>query len=130
MDRSGLDLQIEARQNYIYARARGERTRENVINLARIVFNAALENRRSTILLDVRELAGNFGFTDIFQLVREVLVHLLGKGVNQVAVIDVHRTSRKDWFLEPAAHSYGINIRVFDDIGSATQWIEGGGASP
>jgi len=129
MGQSELNLQIEGKNNYLYAYASGERSRENVIAMTIKVFDTALEKKLSKILIDVRELLGYFGFMDIFILVKEVIANLRGRGIDQVAVIDVHQTNRKDWFLEPVAHSYGINIRVFTELDSAIKWLEVNGTN-
>jgi phosphoribosylpyrophosphate synthetase len=130
MGQRKLSLQLEGRKNYLYACASGERSRETVIDLTITVYNTALEKKLSKILVDVRELSGYFGFMDIFFLVKEVMTNLRGMGIDQVAVIDVHQTNRKDWFLEPVAHSYGLNIRVFTELDSAIQWLEETGSEP
>jgi hypothetical protein len=78
----------------------------------------------SKVLIDVRKLFGDFGFLDIFILVREVLKDLRGKGIDQVAIIDIHRTSMEGWFLEPVAQSNGLNIRVFGEEASALKWLD------
>jgi hypothetical protein len=130
MGQSTLHLQIEGRNDYLDACASGERSRENVIAMTLQVFNTALERKLSKILIDVRELSGYFGFMDIIYLVKEVMANLRGKGIDQVAVIDVHQTNRDDWFLEPVAHSYGINIRVFTELDPAVKWLEGTGTKP
>jgi hypothetical protein len=51
------------------------------------------------------------------------LKDLRGKGVDQVAIIDIHRSTRDGWFLEPVAKSHGLNIRVFPDEESALKWL-------
>lgn len=130
MGQSTLNLQIEEKNNYLYACASGERSRENVIAMTIEVFNTALEKKFSRIIIDVRELSGYFGLMDIFILVKEVMANLRGKGIDQVAVIDVHQTNRNDWFLEPVAHSYGLNIRVFTELDSAIQWLGEIGSKP
>jgi hypothetical protein len=123
MRRNSLDLQMEKRNNFLFASAAGERSRENVISLTMALFDSAIEKSLSKIMIDVRELSGYFGFTDIFFLVKEILLNLRGKGVDQVAVIDVHQTNRRDWFLEHVAQIYDINIRVFTDPEPATKWL-------
>jgi hypothetical protein len=87
------------------------------------VFNAALEKHLSKVLIDVRELNGVFGFMDIYYLVTQVLEDLRGKGVNQVAVIDIRRSLGQVWFLEPVAQSHGFNVKVFAEDESAKKWL-------
>jgi phosphoribosylpyrophosphate synthetase len=123
MDQQEFVLTMEEKSNYLHVCTSGTRSRENVITISIKVFNTALEKHLSKVLIDVRELLGDFGYTDIFYLVREVLKDLRDKGVDQVAVIDIHRTMMEGWFLEPVAHSHGLNIRVFAQEESALKWL-------
>ena len=123
MDQQEFALKIEDKSNFLHVRTSGIRSRETVKNLTSTVFNSALENRKSKILIDVRELFGYFGFMDIIYFVREVLHDLRGKGVDQVAVIDVQNSIGRVWFLEPVAQSHGMNIRVFAEEESARKWL-------
>jgi hypothetical protein len=125
MDQQEFKLTMEEKPNYLHVRTSGLRSRENVQYLSLNVFNAALEKHLSKILLDIRGLEGYFGFMDIFFLVKEVLKNLRGKGVDQVAIIDIHRSTREGWFLEPVAQSHGLNIRVFPNEESAIKWLCG-----
>ena len=124
MEQTGFILTMEEKSNYLHVCTSGIRSRENVKTIAMKVFNTALEKHLSKVLIDVRELLGDFGFIDIFFLVKEVLLDLRGKGVDQVAIIDVHRTTRQDWFLEPVAYSHGLNIRVFVEEKEALKWLD------
>jgi hypothetical protein len=123
MDQQEFVLEIENKTNFLHVRTSGVRSREAVKNLTIKVFNTALENRTPKVLIDVRELFGYFGFMDIIYFVREVLHDLRGKGVDQVAVIDVQWSIGRVWFLEPVAQSHGINIRVFAEEESALKWL-------
>ena len=123
MDPKDYTLTVEEKTEYLRVTARGKRSRENIESLTWNVFHAALEKRLSKILIDIRELSGDFGFMDIFCLVKEVFHGLRGKGVDQIAVIDVHTTNRENWFLEPVAQSHGINIRVFPEEETARKWL-------
>ena len=123
MDQQEMILKMENRSGFLHVHTRGKRSQEVVQDLAIKVFNAALEEQLSKVLVDVRELFGHFGFMDIYFLVREVIQDLNGKGVDQVAVIDIRRTIGLGWFLETVAQSYGLNIRVFDEEEPALKWL-------
>jgi len=123
MNQREFMLTMEGKSNYLHVRTSGIRSRENVNNLTMEVFNTAIEKKLSKVLIDVRELEGYFGYLDIFIFGKEVLKDLRGKGVDQVAVIDIHKTTRQDWFLEPVAHIHEVNIRVFTDEESAQKWL-------
>jgi phosphoribosylpyrophosphate synthetase len=123
MDQQEFILTMEEKTNYLHVRTSGIRSRETVNNLTIKVFNTALEKHLSKILIDVRKLEGYFGYLDIFIFAKDVLRDLRGKGVDQVAVIDIHRTTRQDWFLEPVARLHELNIRVFTEEESALKWL-------
>ena len=125
MEKQEFILTMEEKSNYLNVRTSGTRCRENVNNLTIKVFNTALEKHLSKILIDIRKLEGYFGYMDIFVFAKDVLKDLRGKGVDQVAIIDIHTTTRQDWFLEPVARLHEINIRVFTEEESALKWLEG-----
>jgi hypothetical protein len=123
MDQKEFELTMEEKSNYLHVCTSGKRSQKNVQSLSTMVFHTAIEKHLSKILLDIREFEGYFGFMDIFFLVKEILKDLRGKGVNEVAIIDNHRSTREGWFLEPVAQSHGLNIRVFPDEESAIKWL-------
>ena len=123
MDQQDLMIKMENKSDFLLVRTSGARSREAVKNLAIKVFNAAHEKRVSKVVVDVRELFGYFGMMDIIFLVREVLQDLRGKGVDQIAVIDIQRSIGQGWFLEPVAQTHGVNIRVFAEEESALKWL-------
>jgi hypothetical protein len=124
VESSGEKCLMDEKPDYLHVCTSGMRSRENVSALCLQAFRSAVEKHRAKILVDVRELVGDFGYTDIFFLVKEILIGLRGKGVEKAAVIDIHRTARPDWFLVPVAHSYGLNIRVFTEEEPAVEWLK------
>jgi len=125
MDQQKYKLTMEEKANYLHVRASGTRSQDTVKAITMEVFNAALAKNLPKILIDVRELYGMFDITDIYFLVTEVLKDLRGKGVDQVAVIDIRRSTRQGWFLEPVAQHRGFNFRVFAEDESAIKWLGG-----
>jgi hypothetical protein len=125
MDPHDLSLTMEEKGDYLFVSASGVRSRDTVKTLTMQVFQTALDKRLSKVLIDVRDMVGNFGVQDIYFLVKEVLKDLRGKGVDQVAVLDVRRSPNPIWFLEPVAQSRGLNFRVFAENESALKWLRG-----
>jgi hypothetical protein len=123
MDQQEYELTIEEKPNYLYVRASGTRSQDTVKAITMEVFQTALAKQLHKVLIDVRELNGIFGIKEIYFLVTEVLKDLRGKGVDQVAVIDIRRSTRQDWFLEPVAQHRGLNFRVFAEDKSALKWL-------
>ncbi len=125
MDTQGFKLLMEEKASYLYVQASGVRSKETVKSITMEVFQTAQAKNLQKVLIDVRELNGIFGITDIYFLVTEVLKDLRGKGINQVAVIDVRRSARPGWFLEPVAQNRGFNFRVFAEDEAALHWLGG-----
>jgi|WetSurMetagenome_2_1015567.scaffolds.fasta_scaffold158484_2 hypothetical protein len=123
MEKDEFTLQIEERPHYLYVQTSGIRSRDTVKAITAQVFTCALEKHFSKILIDVRELNGLFGVKDIYFLVTDLLRDLRGKGVDQVAIIDVRRSMYTGWVLEPVAQSRGFNFRVFAEYDSAVKWL-------
>jgi hypothetical protein len=117
-------LGMEERNNYLYVCATGVRSQDTVKAITIEVFQTAREKKIQSVLIDVRGLAGNFGFMDIFFYVTNVLDNLRGKGVYQIAVVDVKRSFKPGWFLETVAQNHGLNFRVFEDEAPAVKWLE------
>jgi hypothetical protein len=125
MVQQAFNLAIVEKPNYLHVHTRGMRSRENVNYIAVNIVNSALEKHLSKILLDIRELEGELGYQDILALAKDKLINLRGKGVDQVAVIDIHRTVKNNWFLEYVSNIHKLNIRVFTEEESALRWLNG-----
>jgi hypothetical protein len=123
MDTQEFKLSMEENPVFLYVQASGVRSKDTVRTIAMEVFKTAQSKNLPKVLIDVRELNGMFGITDIYFLVTEVLKDLRGKGIDQVAVIDIRRSARPGWFLEPVAQNRGFNFRVFAEEESARKWL-------
>jgi len=123
MDQQDYQLTIEEKANYLYVHASGLRSKETVKTITTEIFNMARAKHLSIILIDVRELTGPFGFMEILLFVTQELYILRGKGVNQVAIVDIRRSSTQGWFLETVAQNHGFNFRVFDEVVRAQKWL-------
>jgi hypothetical protein len=123
MDQHELMITMEEKPKYLYVYASGIRSRETVNEITMKIFHTALERHISKVLVDIRDLNGNFGIKDIFDFVTGVIKDLRGKGIDQVAILDVRRSSKPGWLLEPVAQSRGFNFRVFADDELAKKWL-------
>ncbi len=124
MHQEHYTLAIEAKGDHLFARASGVRTRATVTAMTREIFDAALANRLSKALIDVRELKGRLGILDSYLVVTEVFQKLRGKGMRKAAIVDEQAPSLHGWFLETVARNRGFNFRVFADQEDALEWLE------
>ncbi len=124
MDQKHYTLAIEAKDDHLFARASGVRTRATVVALTKEIFDATVANGLSKALIDVKELEGRLEVLDNYLMVTDVFQKLRGKGVNKVAIVDERAPSLQGWFLETVARNRGFNIRIFADHEDALEWIE------
>jgi hypothetical protein len=117
-------LAIEAKGGHLFARASGVRTLDTVTAITMEVFDAALANHLSKVLIDVRELKGRLGILDSYLVVTRLFEKLRGKGIHKAAIVDERVPSLGGWFLETVARNRGFNFRVFADQEEALEWLE------
>jgi hypothetical protein len=123
MEQQDFKLTMEEKAGYLHVYASGMRSQATVKAITMEVFKTAIAKHLTKVLIDIRELNGMFGITDIYYLVTEVLKDLREKGVDQVAVIDIRRSTRQGWFLETVAQNRGFNFRVFAADEEALKWL-------
>jgi hypothetical protein len=123
MGKRDFQLTMEVKADCLHVQASGLRSPETAAAISVEVFNAALKTHLQKVSIDIRELTGDFGIMDVYTLVKDILINLTGKGVNQVAIMDIRRSVVQGWFLETVAQNRGINFRVFEEEKAATDWL-------
>ena len=124
MQQKHYTLAIETRGSHLFVHARGVRTRATVTAMTMEIFDTALANRLSKILIDVRELKGRLGIMDSYLVVTEVFEKLRGKGLHKAAIVDDQIFSFRNWFLETAARNRGFDLRIFTGHEEALEWLD------
>lgn len=119
------ELQVEDRNEYLYARPIGIRTRETVSAIATEMLGACIENGNTRVMIDVRQLEGRLRTMDSFSIVTEDFPKMRGKGVYQAAVVDRQVSRARGWFFETVARNRGFNLRLFADQDTAHKWLIG-----
>ena len=117
-------LAIETKGNYVSVRADGARNRATVTAMTMEIFDAALTNHMSKVLVDVRGLKGRLGIMDSYVIVTETFQKLRGKGLQKAAIVDERVPWLRDWFLETVARNRQFNFRVFTSTEKALEWLE------
>ena len=124
MDEKDYTLFIEARGSHLFARASGVRTRDTVTAMTIDIFDTAIDNNLSKVLIDVNELKGKLGIFDSYRVVTLVFQSLRGKGIRKAAIFDEQVSSHREWFLETVARNRGFNLRIFANLEDALKWLE------
>jgi hypothetical protein len=120
-------LTLENKEEYLLSNVRGTRTRESAVNLVRGLLEACIEMKHSKLLVDVREFEKRLSPLDIYYIVTEEITKLMGKELKKMAIVDNMVPKAKHWFIETVARNRGIyNLRIFEDQGSAHEWLIGG----
>jgi hypothetical protein len=118
-------LHLENRDEYLYARSMGTRTRATVSAMATEIFEACIQNGHTRVMIDVRQLEGRLGTMDSFSIVTEDFPKMRGKGLYQAAVVDRQLSTARGWFFETVARNRGFNLRIFADPHAAHEWLIG-----
>ncbi|MGA2502881.1 MAG: hypothetical protein ABSG01_02170 [Anaerolineales bacterium] len=116
-----LTLKIE--EEYMIAKAAGSRTRIVVATLVKEIAQAARENQRGKVLIDVRELEGWLGVFDSYYIVTKDFQRLRGKGIKKVAIIDRPLPKMREKFFETVSNNRGFNLRIFENPETALDWL-------
>ena len=124
MQQEHYKLAIETKGNHLFVRADGVRTRATVTAMTMEIFDAALANHMSKVLIDVRELKGQLGILDSYLIVTEVFEKLRGKGLRRAAIVDEQVSPLRERFLETVAYNRWFNFRVFTGTEEALEWLE------
>lgn len=123
MEKQPFGLIIELKDDHLAARASGGRTRESVSTLTLQVFEAAVANQHSRVLVDVRGLKGRLSTLDSYLVVTEVFQKLRGRGLLKAAVLDSKDPGLRIRFIETVALNRGFNFRVFTSQSKALAWL-------
>ncbi len=116
-----LELKVDA--EYMVASANGSRTRVVVSSLVTEIAEAAIENKRQKVLIDVRNLEGWLGVFDSYFIITKDFQQLRGKGITKVAIIDRPLPKMREMFFEMVAQNRGFNLRIFENPEAALVWL-------
>lgn len=124
MRQQQYSLAFEPKSTHLFVRASGVRTLATVTAMTREVFDVALANNLSRVLIDVKGLKGRLGVLDSYLVVTDVFQKLRGKGIRRAAIVDEQASSLRGWFLETVARNRGFNFRMFIGQEEAREWLE------
>jgi len=73
-------------------------------------------------LVDIRELKGRFGITNIYNLVRDYPPE---RPRMMIALVDIPEYAETASFHETTAYNAGLTLKWFTDINEARAWLKG-----
>jgi hypothetical protein len=118
------ELQIRIEEHYLYVCASGARTRSNVSSMAEAILDACSQNHVKRVLVDVRELTGRLSVFESYSIPVKVFPRLRKRGVlTKAVIVDSGERSDRSRFFESLARKLGFNIRIFEDVDRAIEWL-------
>ena len=119
------ELDIKREENYLHVRASGTRTRDAIAAIARETLEACKQHQVNEILVDIRDLTGPMGIFDSLLIVTREFPKLKAKDVvKKAAIINARERKERSRFFEQIAVKRGYNIRVFEDLAPAIEWLK------
>ena len=119
-----VELEIQLHEQYLYARATGQRTTGNIASVARQVVAACVKHALNAALVDVRELEGRISIFDAFMIPARLFPSLDTLTVlKRVAVLDTKERSERIAFFERLSQKGGYNLRAFTELELAMEWL-------
>ncbi len=116
------ELSFKHEPDYLYVKATGIRTVENIIALVREFFTVADKHGYRKILLDIRGMTEGLKPTQSFNLGSKDLAQLWRTfGHPKVAVFDLETNRMRDEFMENVLANAGVNFRFFFDVNEAME---------
>jgi hypothetical protein len=117
-------LEMTKEDGHLLARARGQRSLETVVAVAKEVVGACAKHGYDKVLVDVQNLEGQMGVFDAYAIPAEHFPLLKQLGVLKKAVIvDSEKRRERYVFFESVARGRGFNFRAFSDTDAAVKWL-------
>jgi hypothetical protein len=117
-----FQLTIEEQSTYLHARATGSLTPENALRVLAEVHAACVKLGRSEVLLELALEGPSLDMASIFMVISRSSAE--GRMLRRIAYVDTStRPPEKAKFAETVAVNRGVNVRLFQDLESARQWM-------
>jgi hypothetical protein len=117
-------LEIIERGDYVIAKLGGVRSPETLLAAASTTTSYCKEHGFTRVLIDLRDMAGGLDTLETFEVAGHRLPHQNGvRLLVRSAILDHTENVERIRFFETVALNRGLNVKVFDDRGSAVEWL-------
>ena len=126
----GMDVDIRLEDGFLNVRVAGRFSLEEANDGLVQMFGAVARYRTTRVLVDCRELQGSITTMENFDHVNfaaEMIEKFSQRGVSRAtrfAYVTVGAFYDPDKFAETVAVNRGLEVRIFDNIDDALQWLE------
>ena len=115
-------LTIEERPTHLHAKVVGERTAANAVRFLKEAYAACVESGHSRLLLEMHLAGPSLSTAAIFKVVSDRVPD--GRKLSKIAYV---ATESNDpglpYFAETVALNRGLNVRLFQSVDAAEQWL-------
>ncbi len=117
-------LDVKKDGDMLVVRVTGRRTRETVWALTRELMETCKREATPKVLIDVRAFEGWLRVIDSYELPTQHFPQLEeGSVLRAAALVDYPETRDRFALFEDVAKGHGYNVRVFEHLGGARQWL-------
>ena len=115
-------LTIVELPNYVHAKALGERTPANALRFLEEAYAACLKAGRDALLLEMRFSGPSLSTMNIYNVLSERIPD--GRTLRKIAYVQAEFDNlAMPHFAENVAINRGVNVRLFQSVDSARQWL-------
>ncbi len=119
-------LIIEEHPAYLHATVTGTHTPENALRFLKEVREACTQRGCSAVLLEMNLAGPSLDSTSIFRVIAQRSTD--AAGLKKIAYVDASsRDPEKMKFAETVAVNRGLNVRLFQDLARAKEWMSRNG---
>jgi len=112
-------LTIEERPTYVYARVDGDLNAANALRFLEEAYAACVRTGRSLLLLDMQLHGPDLNTTNVYEVISQRAAD--GTKLRKIAYVPFQRSMA--YFAETVAVNRGVNVRLFESVAAAEQWI-------
>ena len=115
-------LTVEERPAYLHAKVVGERTAANLLRCLEESFAACQKSGRSALLLDIGFSGPSLSTASVYNVISQRLVD--ARKLRKIAYVQTNIDDpAMPYFAETVAHNRGVNVRLFQSMAAAEQWL-------
>jgi hypothetical protein len=115
-------LTIEERPSYLHARVIGARNPENALRFLKEVYEACVNRGYSAVLLEMNLSGPSLDSASIFRVISQQSPD--ATRLQKIAYVDASTSDpERPRFAETVAINRGVNVRMFQDLDAAIQWM-------
>lgn len=122
-------MNIVERDTYIYVKATGKRTREDILEISKKTMEKCIETNKTLVLINLKGSSSDLSITETFLMGASELPELLQKSMTRVAIVEDEITD-KIKFFENVVVNRGFKVKFFVSVKEAEEWIQERNARP